>query len=443
MSLFRRGSRPMQQSMRDWRLPALMIAGLVFARMSGGRLPYYLFYVSALLWVSAWFWTRHALRRTDCLIQVEKDRTEVGESVGVRVRLDNDTLLPMPWVEVDEKTPQHLVTTDMPRQATSVPLLGSRVINFKLTARRRGHYQVGPIRVRLGDAMGFFQGEREFKSKISVTVFPRVHPIESLSIPLSQPFGPVRTQERAFEDPSNHAEIRAYVPGDNPRHIHWKTSARLGELMIRQYELNATTQMTIFLDLNQAVQVGRSELDEPSTEEKAVEIAASLASLGLRRKIDTGLVCHGQERFAVSAGRGQRTFNETLEVLARAQATGRVPIEQVLEMETGHLSGRSTLVVITPSLTARLAELLLKLRINHQVMLVLLKAETYGPRLAQQGPAVDDSVQALAGLLTLRKVPIYTVAADADLRLLGEMRITATGEGVRTWSSNGLRPAIN
>lgn len=432
----------MQLSMRDWRVPALMVAGLIFARLSGGRLPYYLFYVTGFLWASAWAWTRYALKRTDCLIQVEKDRVEVGQTVGVRVRLDNDTFLPIPWVEVDEKTPQHLVTTDMPRQATSVPLLGSRVISFKLTARRRGHYQVGPIRVRLGDALNFFLGEREYRSKVSITVFPRVHRIESLPIPLSQPFGPVRTQERAFEDPSNHAEIRAYVPGDNPRHIHWKTSARLGELMIRQYELNATTQMMIFLDLNQGVQVGRTELDEVTTEEMAVEVAASLASLGLRHKIDTGLVCHGQERFAVSPGRGQRAFTEILEVLARAQATGRVPIEQVLEMETGHLSSKSTLVVITPALTARLAELLLKLRTNHQVMLVLLKGETYGPRL-EQPAAVSESAQALAGLLALRKVPIYAVPAGADLRLLAEMRITATGEGVRSWSSNGHRSAIS
>lgn len=420
-----------------------MVAGLIFARMSGGRLPYFLFYVTALLWAGAWLWTRHALRRTDCLIHVEKDRIEVGQSVGVRVRLDNDTFLPMPWVEIDEKTPQHLVTTDMPRQATSVPLLGSRVISFRLTARRRGYYQVGPIRVRLGDAMNFFQGEREFRSKAWITVFPRVQPIESLPIPLSQPFGPVRTQEHAFEDPSNHAEIRPYVPGDNPRHIHWKTSARMGSLMTRQYELNATTQMMIFVDLNQGVQVGRTELDEPSTEETAVEVAASLAALGLRRKIETGLVCHGPERFAVSPGRGPRAFTEILGVLARVQATGRVPIEQVLEMEAGHLSGRPTLVVITPRLTGRLAELLLRLRVSHPVMLVLLKAETYGSRLSSTPSPADESGSSLTGLLALRKVPIYTVPAGADLRLLAEMRVTATGEGVRPWSTTGLQPAIN
>lgn len=419
----------------------LVVTGFIFALMSGGLLPYFLFYVTAILWAVAWFWTRRGIRQIDCQIQVERDRVEIGESVGVRVRLENDSFLPLPWVEVDDGTPPHLAASEMDRQATAVPMLGAQVINFRLTARRRGHYQVGPITVRMGDGMGFFEGQRAFLSRPFITVFPRIHAIESLPIPLSQHFGPVRTQERAFEDPSNHAEIRQYVPGDNPRHIHWKTSARKGELMTRQYEMNATTQMTILLDLEQSAQVGRVELDEPSTEETAVEIAASLTWLGLRQKIDTGLICHGEERLAVGAGRGERTYTEILQVLARARAVGRVPIEQVLEMETAHLGSRSTLVVITPNLNTRLADLLLRLRINHQVMLVLLAAETFGPQAADHPPAPDVAVQSLASLLTLRKIWVYRVPAGADLRLLSEMRLTAAGEGVQRWLSGDLRRA--
>jgi uncharacterized protein (DUF58 family) len=428
--------------MRDWRLPALAGAALVFARMSGGRLPYFLLYLSAGLLLLTFFWARHALRRTECMVSVESDRMEVGQSLAVKVRMDNDTFLPLPWVEVDDATPQHLVVTDMPRQATSVPLWGSRLLTFKLTAKRRGHYTVGPVRVTLGDAFGLFQGRREFRSKASVTVYPRVHRIEGLPVPLSQPFGPVRTREKAFEDPSNQAEIREYRPGDNPRHIHWKTSARMGELMMREYELNATTHMMIFPDLNFHAQV-RDGARELSTEEMAVEIAASLADLGLRRKIDTGLICHAQERFAVAPGRGQRTFHEVLEVLARVEAQGKLPIEQVLELEAAHLSARSTLVVVTPRLTARLAEVLIRLRSNHQVMLVLLDGDSFAPVSA--APEASESEVAatmeartertsLTGLLAMRRVSVYLVSSKDDLRRLADLRLTAAPEGVRSWS---------
>jgi len=442
----------MQLSMRDWRLPALVGAAFVFARLSGGRLPFFLFYLAAGVLITAWFWARHALKRTECLVHVDSDRIEVGQSVAVKVRLDNDTFLPLPWVEVDDATPQHLVATDMPRQATSVPLWGSRLVTFRLTARRRGHYPVGPIKVTLGDAFGLFQGYREFQSRGTVTVYPRVYRLEGLPVPLSQPFGPVRTREKAFEDPSNQAEIRKYRPGDNPRHIHWKTSARVGELMLKEYELNATTQMILFPDLCEEAQAGSLIATGVSTEETAVEVAAALADLGLRRSIEVGLIAHGQDRFAVAAGRGQRTFHEILEKLARVEAHGRVPVEQVLELETAHLSGKSTIVVITPRLTPRLADVLIRLRSNHQVMLVLLNRESYlatalepaAEEAAATSLLADDGILSLTGLLALRKVAVYLMSANDDIRRLADLRLSAGPEGVRTWSQNartsGTRP---
>lgn len=419
----------MRAQLRDWRLPALAAGGFIFARLTGGRLPYFLFYSMGLAVLCAYLWTRHAASRINCLIQVEKERVEVGESFAVKVRLDNDAVLPIPWVEVDDETPKNLVANETPGQATSVPLMESRVIPLRLTARRRGHYHIGPVRVRLGDAMGLFASECAFTSQTAVTVYPRVHPIDNLPIPLSQPFGPTRTQERAFEDPSNHAEIRPYRPGDNPRYIHWKTSARRGELMMRQYELNATTQMTIFVDLHGAAHT----TGEVLTEEVAVELAASLAALGLRRKIDVGLVCHGRERASVHVGRGQRTFHEILEVLARAEATSQVPLEQVLEAEAAHLTAKSTLVVITPRLSSPLAELLIRLRARHQVMLVLVEGDD----------APTEADRSLTGLLSLRRVALYRVPPGADLRRLAEMRITTAGEGVRAWSNGAPQPVTN
>lgn len=430
----------MQLNMRDWRLPVLVGVALIFARLAGGRLPYFIFYLSAGSLLVAWLWTRHAARRTDCLIQVERDRVEVGQSLGVKVRLDNDTFLPLPWVEVDDATPQHLVRTDMPRQATSVSLWGSRVINFRLTARRRGFYPVGPIRVTLGDAFGLFEAHRHFHSRATVTVFPKVHHIEALSIPLSQPFGPVRTRERAFEDPSNQAEIRKYRPGDNPSHIHWKMTARMNEFMLREYELNATTQMLLFPDLCEASQVSAREPDGPSTEETTIEVTASMAGLALRRKLDVGLVIQAQDRFAITPGRGQRTFSQILEVLARVEAKGSLPIEQVLERETAYLSGKATLVVITPRLTPRLAELLVRLRANHQVMLVLLQQNSFlkaPTAYLSEVAATSEAPDPLTSLLLLKRVVVYRLAATDDIRRLAELRLTTGSEGVKGWSQGG------
>lgn len=419
----------MRRGAREWQLPALIAAAYAAARLSGGSLPYFAFYLLLLLWAGAWLYTQYASRRITGHVAVDRRQVEVGEAIPVKLRLENEGWAPLPWVEIEDGTPQHLLASDCPRAAGSLPLVGSHLVQMTLTARRRGQCEVGPFRIRTGDALGLFAREVVVHSGARVTIYPRVHPIDDLPVPLAQPFGPVRTQERAFEDPSNHAEIRRYVPGDNPRHIHWRTSARMGTLMTRQFELNATTQLILFADFHREVQVDGSAAGGGSTAEVTAEIAASLAALGIRRKMETGLFCTGQARFAVGPGRGERTFREIMEALARVEPVGEVLLERLLENEAGHLAHRATLVVITPRLTPRLGDQLVALRARHRVVLILLDAPTFAPPgLARR--QIRPADPQLLEVLVRRGLWVYVVPAGADLRRLSGLRLLG-GEGVR------------
>ncbi|MBP2018654.1 uncharacterized protein (DUF58 family) [Symbiobacterium terraclitae] len=433
----------MRRGRHDWRLPLLILVAYVSARVNGGSHNYFLLYATALLWAGSWLMTRYAASQVTCTLAVDRDRIEVGETITAKLRLENEGWVPILWLEVDDDTPPRLLESDRPRLGTTLPLAGCRLVHVNLTARRRGRCHVGPIRIRTGDGLGLFAREIMLRSRQQITIYPRVHPIDDLRIPLAQPFGHVRTPERAFEDPSNHAEIRHYVPGDNPRHIHWRTTARMGTLMTRQYELSATTQLILFLDLNRDVHVDGSASGGGSSAETAVEIAASLAALALRSKMEAGLVCMGQERFAVSPGRGDRTFQEIMEVLAQVEAEGDMLMEQLLEAETAHLGHRATLVVITPRLTQLLADRLLRLRVSHRVMLILLDADTFAGGQGAPQQAAPAAAQAhLAELLALRRVTVYRVPCGADLRQLASMRLQV-GEGVGAWSPRARPQAIS
>ncbi|MFO7273729.1 MAG: DUF58 domain-containing protein [Bacillota bacterium] len=416
---------------REWQLPALILVAYAAARLAGGRLPYFVLYLSLLLWAGSWAYTRYVARRITGLVSVDRRRIEVGESIRVKLRLENESFLPIPWAEVEDCTPAHLLASDQPRLATALPLVGSCIVHLTLTARRRGKCPVGPYRVRTGDWLGLFVREVMVESHAQVTIYPRVHPIDDLPVPLAQPFGPVRTQERAFEDPSNPGEIRRYVPGDNPRHIHWRTSARVGTLMIRQYELSATTQLILFPDFGREVHVDGSAAGGGSTADVTAEIAASLASLGVRRRMETGLFCVGQTRFAVGPGKGERVFQEIMEALAQVEPAGDLLLEQVLAAEAGHLGERASLVAITPRLTAHLSDRLLALRARHRVTLILLDAPTFAPE-GPQRQQIRAADPALVDLLVRRGVWVYRIPAGADLRRLSAWRVEV-GEEVRPW----------
>ena len=404
------------RALRDKRIILLVAGTYAYARLAGGRPPFFIFYLSACLWLACWIWTYYTGRSLSCLIRLDKTTVQKDEQLTVRVRLDNEALVSIPWLEVDVLVPSPLVRVDSPAQAASVPPAGSRILNLQITARRRGHYTVGPIRVSTGDPFGLYRLPREFQSRAAVTVYPKIWRLTGLPIPMNQPFGPVRIRQLAFEDPSNPAGIRPYRPGDSPRHIHWRTTARKGELMLKQYELQATTQLLLVVDLQAAVQRREGDRD---TAETAIEVAASLANLGLERGFEVGLAGHGSLRHAVPLGRGQRTFAQIMETLTRVEADGGVALERVLHWESAFLPPHSGVVVITPHLDGPLADVILRLAGNHAVSLVVLRAESFGGN----GDVDAQSRDALALTLAARRVTVYSVGAGDDLRTLQQLQI--------------------
>lgn len=404
--------------LRDWRPLALLALCLLFARLVGGKLPYYTFWLSLGLVGGCFFWTWNLGRTLVTYLDVSHSHGVRGQPLPVRLKVENTGLLPAAWLEVRDNTPRTLVDCDFPDQATSVPPSASRVLRFTLIPGRRGHFPVGPVRLATGDPFGIFGIEMELFSRRLITVHPRAAPLGDLTIPLAQPFGPARTRQRAFEDPASLAGIRPWRPGDSLRHIHWRTSARRGDLYLKEYELAATTELHIFLDLQAAVQQGEGDA---ATEETTVELAASLARLARRRGLAYSLTGYGTVRYHLPPGRGALQFARALELLARVHADGAMPLDWVLEHQAGHLSHRCSLAVITPALTPALAGRLLRLSNRHKLWLAVI--EPAGPTPdAKTGPA-----RLLAG----RGADVYICPAGADLHTLPERRVLA--QGVMPW----------
>lgn len=126
---------------------------------------------------------------------------------------------------------------------------GSLVWRRTLVVLRRGRYTLGPVTVELQEPLGIFRVRREVAAEAVLTVYPRVVPVDELAVLPRQPFGQQRVDTRAWQDPSSLADVRPFRPGDNPKHIHWKLSARLDELHVKEFELRATTDCFLFVDL--------------------------------------------------------------------------------------------------------------------------------------------------------------------------------------------------
>lgn len=386
-------------SLRDWHLPLLAVGAFIFARLSGGALPWFLFYAVTGLLLVSWLWTRHLLRNLACRWDIPSNSLTVGETSEVRLRLYNESWLPATWLEATHQA----ALGEGSSLAGAVPSLGSLVLTLPVTAARRGFFPAGRLDVALGDPLGVFTARRLLVSDRHLTVYPRALRVGRLPLALRQPYGHTRTHRHAQEDLTSVAEVRPFRTGDSPRRIHWKATAHRGELQVREYELAATTEVHLILDL-----YGRGHHgDGPdSSLERSVEVTASLARTILEQGLAVGVVGHGAKRLAVPPGRGLRQLRRILESLVAVQADGVLPLAHALAGESRSFAPRSTVIVVTAALGRDLVASLLTLRGEGHGLLVAA--------VRPGGPAGDEWEAAL-GALQAESIPTLVVHEAADL----------------------------
>jgi uncharacterized protein (DUF58 family) len=154
-----------------------------------------------------------------------------------------------------------------------------RVVTGAIPTRRRGVFDVGPFEIERIDPFWLTVGRRRDTARTSVIVHPKI-------FDLIGPHGSVRVVEsesvlrRATADPmSGFVSMREYVIGDDPRMIHWPTTARTGTLMVREHVEVRRPEFTVVLDTGASV-------GTPDDFEDAVDIAATLAVHALRTGLD-------------------------------------------------------------------------------------------------------------------------------------------------------------
>ncbi|MCL6648546.1 MAG: DUF58 domain-containing protein [Chloroflexi bacterium] len=180
----------------------------------------------------------------------------------------------------------------------------------------------------------------------TLLVYPRTVPLPNFTIPGGELSGESRVKTRTHAVTPNAAGIREYVPGDSFNRIHWPSTARTGRIMVKEFELDPSSEVWLVIDMEARVQAG--EGDE-STEEYAVTIAASIGRRLVEMNRSVGLIAAGETHEVVHTDRGDRQLQKLLETLALVRAIGRASLAEVIAAESSRFGRNSTLVVITPS----------------------------------------------------------------------------------------------
>lgn len=362
------------------------------------RISYVIFAAIPLLY----FWTRAMADSLEVDVLRTSHRVTQGQPIEGRITVRSRSILPKVWLEVEDPSsvPGH--------SAQRVFTMGSRGVMswaYRTRTRVRGVYTLGPVVVSASDPFGFFTFRRTFGEQTTILVYPNAPDLPNFAIPPANLPGEGRFRRRTQNVTPNVAGLREYAPGDSFNRIHWPATARKGEPMVKQFELDPASDIWVVVDLEAQHHVGKGEA---STEEASVQVAAAIVRYFINANRSVGLITFGDDLRIDEPDRGQSHFTRTLESLALARAVGDVSVSSLLLEESRRFGRHTTVVVVTPSTDEQWAYTMMSLAARGvKVAAVLIEADTFGPA---------PSPLPVYGTLAAAGIYAYTVKAQDDLR---------------------------
>ncbi|MDY7099687.1 MAG: DUF58 domain-containing protein [Actinomycetota bacterium] len=273
--------------------------------------------------------------RLDVRHEVRPERLKVGEQAEVTLAVTNAASRRSRRVIVHEPFGTRVVTIVVPRLD---PGASHRHVEH-IDATERGRIAVGPLRVGWGDPLGATTGGARLGRTSHVVVHPRTHELSPFAVGRMRDLdGP--TSSLAPEGGVAFHTLRAYAPGDDLRLVHWRSSARVGQLMVRKNVDTDQPNAVILLDTRADRYDGRG-FDE------AVEVAASFVA---SCAATNALVALATADPVAPVERGAHDGREwgLLDRLAVAQPSGELSLPAAIERLAESESARS-LVIVTGS----------------------------------------------------------------------------------------------
>ena len=366
-----------------------MIAGLAILLVVGlllnASMVVYAAYVLVLAFWLSKFLARQWLDNLKATRTMSNTQAEIGQKVSIQINLQNRGKWPIPWLLVEDPLPNaalHRPPAALRREGQNIricwiPGRSSRVISYSITAQRRGYFQVGPLIAESGDLFGLHRRFRALTEPARLLVVPKVYPLDGYSIASRRPVGEINVSYRTMEDPTLMCGIRQYQNGDPLRSIHWRATARTGQLQSKQYQPTCVAGATLVLDFHRK---SNPRKHDPVRGDLACTAAASIGHTLMLWQQQFGLISNGRDAedrivarrtfqdfsdrqeaqaavamanssdrlrpIVLPVARGPEHFAEMLKILARLERTDGLQLPDLLIESQTRMPRDATVLVI-------------------------------------------------------------------------------------------------
>lgn len=331
-------------------------------------------------------WIAFSMVRRTHTKRVLPQRAMAGELVSMEIEVANRKWFLSSWLLAARDQVAHVRDRF---QASAlfvrVPAGQTRSGHYLVRFSQRGEYSFGPLELTTHFPLGLVERGLLFNDFAKLIVHPRVGRMTSRwrsDLWNATELAEQRRMRAGLFDDEFH-RIREYRPGDNPKAIHWRTTARSGELMVREYQQTRDRDLVLLVELWQPAQPTTADLDRV---ELAISFAATVLheNLRLSREARLRMIVVGSQ---TSAWDHLSSLEHALDQLALASASANANVRPVIDETMQHISSSSRVVVVS---ARPRDELLTRTRgADEPVELLCLSAEAddLSPYFVLEGPA--------------------------------------------------------
>lgn len=320
---------------KGWLSLGAALAFLVLARLVGRPELYVLGATIGVLVAGAALYVRLTPLTIDVARELHPPRVHAGSPSRIDLRVTNLGRLASPVLDLRDR-----VSGTRGANLIVPPLAAGGVARaaYRLPTERRGILTVGPLEVVLSDPFGLTDVAVQASGVSELTVYPHIDDLAP--VPLTTGNDPMAGAEHPNALGRNGEDfyaLREYVVGDDLRRVHWPSTARHDELMVRQDELPWQGRATVLLDV-------RASTNTPESLELVISAAASIVTASARRQDLVRLVATDGSDSGFAAGHAH--VESILEHLASIEATNGASYRRVVDRLVRSSTGGALVVVV-------------------------------------------------------------------------------------------------
>lgn len=325
----------------------LLILSFLFAMSAGWEIPYLAFNIIISGFIISWLWARKVSKGLIINQRVKSMEYNVGDNISVQCFIDNDTILPVPEIEIIDRTTEKITKDEGRITLFSISPTGREAVTTNIKAKYRGMHLIGPVDVEVSDALGIFKFRRRVYSDTLIKIYPRVYNLLNFNLKSMQAYGTVTTKQKTYEDNTSVSDIRKYYPGDSIKKVHWKISAKKGGIYVKNYEMTGSALTYVFLDFKQDSFIGINAIE---LEERAVEASASIVYYMLKNSVSVEMFVNSSRPYSCK-GRELKEISKFLDILCEVKPNGSRRMAEVLSKRVRLINRGASIIIVTGELT--------------------------------------------------------------------------------------------